>query len=225
MTHSYDFPRTTICALQARLSSSRLPKKVLIPINGKTILEKCYQRAILGGFNPHDIYLATSSDNSDDPLVEEFSAYGLKSNICRGSLHNLLSRYCQLSISAQALKIVRITCDNPLVNPACIKALKNYLDFNPASCEGHYYFDSRLYSYGETPDAFTFPPFRNVSEVYRSDFTHPINYLNSISSFPNGICIPGPPSLFLPMHDRVTIDTQNDLGAMCTLISTIEHSN
>ena len=60
----------TIAALiQARLSSTRLPQKVLLPLSGKTVLEHIINRLqYCKTFN--QIIVVTSTDKTDDKIVE-----------------------------------------------------------------------------------------------------------------------------------------------------------
>lgn len=105
--------------IQARLSSSRLPKKVLLPLgnNNNLVIDHVYQRLNLCR-HVDSIYIATSEDKSDDELVQ----YCKKKqyNIFRGSLNNVLSRFSEIAKVSQASHIVRITADCPLIDPSII---------------------------------------------------------------------------------------------------------
>ena len=55
--------------IQARLSSKRLPNKVLEKINGKPLIKYLISR-ITSVFNSDQIILATSIEEDDDPLID-----------------------------------------------------------------------------------------------------------------------------------------------------------
>jgi len=106
-----------LAILQARMSSSRLPGKVLEPILGRPLILRTVDR-ISRASMLDEIVLATSVDPSDDPLVEVAERAGV--NVRRGSLDDVLSRYLQVAEEIQPSTIVRLTGDNPLTDPAVI---------------------------------------------------------------------------------------------------------
>ena len=61
--------RFTIAILQARMSSSRLPGKVMLPINGEPMIFRQIER-IRQASTINEIVVATSTDLSDDLLAE-----------------------------------------------------------------------------------------------------------------------------------------------------------
>jgi spore coat polysaccharide biosynthesis protein SpsF len=106
--------KVTLVILQARMSSSRLPGKVLLPINGEPMIYWQIQR-ILSSRLPLSLIVATSSDPSDDILVDFLLAKNI--SVHRGSLDDVLSRFSEIANSHQYDAIVRITGDCPLVMP------------------------------------------------------------------------------------------------------------
>jgi spore coat polysaccharide biosynthesis protein SpsF len=103
-----------VAVLQARLSSTRLPGKVLIAIAGRPMLAHVAER-VRACRRIEDVWLATSDDASDDPLVE--AAHGLSLPVARGPLEDVLERYRLTAAAARAEAVVRITCDCPLLDP------------------------------------------------------------------------------------------------------------
>lgn len=106
--------------LQARVSSSRLPGKVLKPILGKPMLWRQIER-ILRTKKIDKLLVATSIDNSDDP-IEDLCR---KNNIeCfRGSLNDVLDRFYQAAKSFKPEHVVRFTGDCPLIDPQIVDRL------------------------------------------------------------------------------------------------------
>lgn len=105
--------------LQARLSSSRLPAKMLLPLLDLPLAVLCARRCADKDF---DFVLATSTDSSDDLLAQTLMRYDIPHY--RGSLDNVLSRFVDVCTDMQDDDlVVRLTGDNPFVNAAFIKDL------------------------------------------------------------------------------------------------------
>ena len=107
----------TLVVLQARMTSSRLPGKVMMEINGKPMIYWQIQR-ILRSKTVNSLVVATSVDPSDDALalfLEENSI-----SVYRGALDNVLSRYIQVSEMYPHDALIRLTGDCPLVMPELI---------------------------------------------------------------------------------------------------------
>lgn len=98
----------SIAILQARTSSSRLPAKVLLPINGVPLAVLAAKRAANTGRN---VVVATSCLASDDALAEVIEAHGI---VCfRGSLENPLERIVHaLREYSDDVVVFRLTADN-----------------------------------------------------------------------------------------------------------------
>ncbi len=120
-----------LAILQARLSSTRLPGKVLKPILGRPMLELHLER--LGRSKAIDKLIVATSDRSDDtPLEELCNRLGV--SCFRGSLSDVLDRYYCAAGQYNPDIIVRLTGDCPLADPAVIDAgidyfLKNDFDY------------------------------------------------------------------------------------------------
>ena len=76
--------------VQARMSSQRLPDKVLTMVNGKPLLQYLLER-LTHCSSIDQIVVATSEDKSDDPIAVFRHEYGA---LCfRGPLHNVAKRF------------------------------------------------------------------------------------------------------------------------------------
>ena len=106
--------------IQARMSSSRLPKKSLRLIGDKPLIFYVVERLRVLKL---PIIVATSTDSSDDILVEYLKNLD-DISIFRGDLKNVLNRYIAAAEKFGVEKIIRVTADNPLVD---IMALNNSL--------------------------------------------------------------------------------------------------
>jgi spore coat polysaccharide biosynthesis protein SpsF len=111
--------RTTII-IQARISSSRLPGKVLKDLCGEPMLLRQIER-VRACRMADQIVVATSDEASDDP-VAEFCATS-RIACFRGSLGNVLSRYHAAAVAFGPTEhVVRLTADCPLADPDVIDA-------------------------------------------------------------------------------------------------------
>lgn len=109
-----------ICIIQARLGSTRLPGKVLMPLDGHPVLQWCH-RACSAAPGVTEVWIATSTLPQDD-LIEDFcDEHGF---FCwRGSETDVLSRYVGCARATNADVILRITGDEPFVDPDVIGAV------------------------------------------------------------------------------------------------------
>lgn len=112
-----------LAILQARLSSQRLPNKVLAPILGRPLLLRAVER-VARARSIDRLLIATSRDPADDPLVEMCREAGV--DCYRGSLNDVLDRFYQAASQRGADEIVRLTGDNPLVDPDLIDEIVAY---------------------------------------------------------------------------------------------------
>lgn len=103
--------------LQARMSSTRLPGKVLRPLLGEPMILRIVER-IRRSKELDDLVVVTSTDPSDDPLVEVLEDAGVM--VRRGSLEDVLSRFQDVIDEFSPDHIVRLTGDNPFVDPDVI---------------------------------------------------------------------------------------------------------
>jgi spore coat polysaccharide biosynthesis protein SpsF len=111
---------------QARMTSSRLPGKILKEISGKSLLDFHIERLRKAGF---DIAIATTINDTDDPVV----SFAEKRNIPvhRGNENNVLSRFYETAKKFNYEVIVRVTSDCPLIDPHLIRnSIEKYLKMN-----------------------------------------------------------------------------------------------
>lgn len=115
-------PRTIII-LQARMSSTRLPGKVLRSILHRPMLLYQLQR-LQRVLQAHDIVVATSTEPEDEKIVDLCSREGF--TVTRGSLHDVLARYEEAARVSGADVIVRICSDCPLIDPSVVEEAIDY---------------------------------------------------------------------------------------------------
>jgi spore coat polysaccharide biosynthesis protein SpsF len=113
--------RKNLVILQARMSSRRLPGKVLATINGKPMIHWQIMR-IKKARSVNQIVVATSTDQSDDILAQSLQEIGYL--VERGSLDNVLERFLLVMKKfGEYENIVRLTGDCPLVMPEIVEKM------------------------------------------------------------------------------------------------------
>ena len=102
-----------LALVQARMGSSRLPGKVLKPINGNPLIKTLIDR-ISKAKKLDKIIVATSKNKEDDTLVSFCEINEI--DYFRGSDWDVLDRFYQAAVSLDKTPkiIVRICADNPL---------------------------------------------------------------------------------------------------------------
>ncbi len=109
--------KNAVAIIQARMSSRRLPQKVMAEIIGKPMLYHVVKRAERAEMI-NKVIIATSDHCADD-TIEAFCKDNAV-NCFRGSLDDVLERYYQAARYFKAEVIVRLTADCPLLDPDVI---------------------------------------------------------------------------------------------------------
>jgi spore coat polysaccharide biosynthesis protein SpsF (cytidylyltransferase family) len=120
-----------IILIAVRMKSTRLPKKALLLIEDKTVLEHLFERLRLSKL-ADDVVVCTSTNAQDDVLEEAAKKNGIK--YFRGSEENILERFIQAAEREKAEIIVRVTGDNVFTDPIYIDKMiehhiKNQADY------------------------------------------------------------------------------------------------
>jgi spore coat polysaccharide biosynthesis protein SpsF len=149
-----------VIILQARLASSRLPKKVLADLSGKPVIAHIVDR-LKASRLADEVCVAIPSDAEEDPLAEALTT--LPVSIVRGSAHDVLGRYIQAAYQTQADVIVRATGDNPLVCPHNLDLQLKELTDNPELD----YVITEGYPSGITTEAFTLKTLEKLDYLAR----------------------------------------------------------
>ncbi len=111
----------TLAILQARMSSNRLPGKVMSLINGEPMIFWEIQR-IRQAKNVNQLIVATSTDSTDDYLANFLENQGIQ--VHRGPLNDVHARFVEvLTENSTYESIVRLTADCPLVMPDLIDSM------------------------------------------------------------------------------------------------------
>lgn len=105
--------------IQARMSSSRLPGKVMEDIMGLPMILRQIERVRQSRL-VNEVVVVTSIDRSDDVLSKLLDDYGIK--YFRGSLNDVLSRFVDALSQIECDVAMRLTADCPLIDAAVLDA-------------------------------------------------------------------------------------------------------
>ena len=84
--------KKVVAIIQARMSSTRLPGKVLKLASGRTMLDRMIER-VRQAQSVHQVVVATTTDLEDDPIVR--ACRKAQVPCFRGSPQDVLDRYYQ----------------------------------------------------------------------------------------------------------------------------------
>jgi spore coat polysaccharide biosynthesis protein SpsF (cytidylyltransferase family) len=111
---------TTVAVIQARCGSTRFPRKVLSPLQGRPMLAHIIERVSRATLVDH-VVVATTDGSIDDEVAELTLASG--AGLTRGPEDDVLTRYVMAAREHDAGIIVRITADCPLTDPAVVDSV------------------------------------------------------------------------------------------------------
>jgi len=146
--------KKTAVITQARMSSTRLPGKVMKEMAGKTILAHFIER-LLRMKTIDSVIVATTTGQEDDVIVREVEANFPNVLIFRGDRDDVLDRYYQAAKKFNVATVIRITSDCPLVDPSVSDEVVQ--KFRKEKCDyGANNFPPRSYPLGLDTEVFSF---------------------------------------------------------------------
>ena len=104
--------------IQARLGSTRLPNKMVMPFYKKSSILNIIIEKLKGRYA---LVLATTIESQDDVLAELASNLGI--NVYRGSEDNVLERFIEAGENAEIDVVIRVCADNPFINIELLESL------------------------------------------------------------------------------------------------------
>ena len=107
----------TVAIIQARMTSTRLPGKVLADLAGQPLLEYMIAR-VRRARRLDGLCVATTENRADDPVADLCDKLGVA--VFRGDETDVLGRFAGAADTAQADTIVRLTADCPVIDPTVI---------------------------------------------------------------------------------------------------------
>lgn len=147
-----------LTVIQARIDSTRLPRKIMMPIQGKPILEHII--TFLKYSKLTDQIVVATTILSQDDEVEKLSKI-MDVDCFRGNSENVLSRYYECAKFFKGDLIVRITADNPIVDPVLIDEVIRLC--KETECDYASNVLNKTYPLGYSPcEAFTFATLKKL---------------------------------------------------------------
>ena len=153
-------PGKVVSLIQARTGSTRLPRKVLLDLEGKTVLEHVIARTRLSRLTDQ-LVVATTVNREDLAIVKICADLGI--SVYCGSEEDPLERYYRAAQLFNASHAVRIKADCPLIDPAIIDlAISSHL-----ASEADYSSNTviRTYPAGQDVEVLTFEALKRVRQL------------------------------------------------------------
>lgn len=206
-----------IIIVQARMTSTRLPGKVLKKVLGKSLLE-CQIERLQRVKLAQNIVIATTTNDTDQPIVDLCK----KLNVAyfRGSETDVLARYHGAAMAYLADVVVRVTSDCPLIDPQIIdKVIKFYLDYYP---EYDYVSNTLRRSYPRGMDTEVFSV-KVLNEIFKDAVLQPDreHVTPFIYHHPERFKLANVTSTIDYSNHRWTVDTYEDFELISNIISTL----
>jgi spore coat polysaccharide biosynthesis protein SpsF len=189
--------------LQARLGSRRLPGKMLEPIGGCSMLERCLRRLLAA--DAGQVVLATTTLFEDDALVVIAEKLGVP--VFRGDVDDVLGRYVGAAETFSLDPIIRATGDNPAVDIDGPGRILEALRTSGAD----YVIEDNL-PYGACVEVMTRKALMFASTAADSahDREHVTSLMKRRRDLFKVVCLPAPAALSRPsLH--LSVDTADDL--------------
>lgn len=202
--------------IQARLGSTRLPRKMLAEVGGGRCLLDVVLGRLLGRYAASRLVLATTVEPVDDELGEVAARSGV--TVHRGSVTNVLERFLGAAESRGWSALVRVCADNPFLLPDAIEPLVDVGRATGAGYVGYRFADgtwSILSHGGLFAEYVTCASLREVARVAGDPaaFEHVTNYVYTHPERFRTASIPVP-SESVVAGWRLTVDTQADLDVV-----------
>ena len=162
----------TGCIIQARMGSSRLPGKILKKIDQKTTVLESVVNQVEQSSSIDKIIIATTTLDEDDKVVALCNKINIK--YFRGDPIDVLDRYYKCAKYFSISDIVRITSDNPLIDPELIdQVIKKFVIGNFDYVTN---FIPRTLPYGTEAEIISFEA---LSKIWQKAKNHPnVNMLH-----------------------------------------------
>lgn len=217
--------------IQCRMSSTRLPEKILKSIEGKTVLQHVIDRCSKSKYI-NRIIVATTTNPADDTLEN----YCIRKNInyFRGNENNVLERFYKSVLSDKCDIIVRVTSDCPLIDVDIVDDMIEYFNkknlpflqpqYSKRGEHGH----SGGFPDGTNPQIFTFETlenaYKNASTAYDCEHVCPYMIRNHSSvEFKIPYMEYYKNIDFSSLH--LSLDTQQDYEFICKIFELLYDDN
>ena len=111
--------------IQARLGSSRLPRKVMMPLKGSPLLLRMIQRVTAAKVDC-DLLVATTTNPEDDAIRDLCQKFNI--SCYSGHPIDLFDRHYRAALREKADVVIKIPSDCPLIDPRVIDKVVRYYE-------------------------------------------------------------------------------------------------
>ncbi|MEX6775732.1 cytidylyltransferase domain-containing protein [Limnospira fusiformis] len=210
-----------VATIEARMTSTRLPGKVLLPARGKPMLYHLVHR-LKAVSSLHEIVLATTINQTDDPLVEFAHEVGIE--VYRGSEENVMARVIGAAEASCADVIVEITGDCPIIDPDIVEqTIRMYLYHNAAYVSN---VQIRSYPDGMDTQVFSLDALKRSASMTNAplDLEHVSLHMRNHPEIFSHLHLIAPPSLHWPGLG-LSLDEYSDYLLLRQIIETLAPQN
>ena len=214
-----------VCIVQARTSSTRLPRKVLkaLPYGGDVSVLGHVIRRLKKCHRLDDVIVATTTDKEDVEIVNIAEQEQVK--WFRGSREDVLARYYWTAKEHDASVIVRITSDCPCIDPQIVDHvvdthLRTHADYTSNTL-------TRMFPHGMDTAVLSFQTLekahREAGQAFEREHVCPYIYKSNPQAFKIS-SVEAPESLRGP-DIRITLDTEEDYALLCAVFDYLYSEN
>ena len=210
-----------VATIEARMTSSRLPGKVLLEAVGKPMLELMIER--LQRVPSLDaIVVATTVNETDDPIIDLAERLGV--GFHRGSEEDVLQRVLDAAHSHNADIIVELTGDCPLIDPDIVEQTIQH--YRQTGVDYVYNGLTRTYPYGMDTQVFATDILADVATRTDdpTDHEHVSLYIYHHPEIYSLSNLAAPAALTAP-DLRLTLDTTEDLAVIRAIFEALYPTN
>ena len=210
-----------IATIEARMTSTRLPGKVLLPAAGKPMLEHLVNR-LKQVPSLQEIVLATTVNDTDEVLVD--FAKSQKISVFRGSEEDVMSRVIGAGEAAHTEVIVEITGDCPLIDPLIVEQTIQMFLYNPCDYASNAHV--RSYPIGMDTQVFRLETLKRSFAMtsHPLDREHVTRHIRLHPELFSQVHLVAPPDLYWP-ELGLTLDEEADYRLLSRIIETLAPVN
>lgn len=207
-----------IILIQARLSSSRYPNKMLELINDRTLIEHVYNRCC--SKENYKVVVITSNEESDDTLYNICKEKNIE--VFRGDLNNVIKRFIDAGVKYKADLICRVCGDSPFVDVNAIDLMFDKIENDDLD-----YIITENCINGFISEVFTMD---TLNEVYKAELNkkhkeHVTMYIQENSTYFRTSSISINKGLEFNKEFTLTVDYPEDLKIIKYIFNNLEDYN
>jgi spore coat polysaccharide biosynthesis protein SpsF len=210
-----------VATIEARMTSSRLPGKVLLPVLGRPMLDHLLER-LRAVPSIDEIVVATTTNATDDVLAAFAESAGVR--VFRGSEDDVMTRVIGAADSASADVVVEITGDCPIIDPEIVEQTIQMFLHHDADYVSNA--DVRSYPDGMDAQVFRLDTLKRSAAMTNDelDHEHVTLHIRNHPELFRKVHLVAPPSLWWP-ELGLTLDEGADYRLLSRIIETLAPGN